>query len=165
MSLDMHLKLEGGGVTFKGESKHDKHKDEVQVLAWSWGMSQSGSFNSGSAGGGAGKANIQDISITKYIDKSSTAFIKALVTGDHMKTVTLSCSKAGGKQEDYLIIKLTEAMVTSYSTGGSGGEDMLTENISISFAQFDVEYFAQNDKGAVASAGKAGYSVLTAVAT
>lgn len=158
MSLDMHLKLEGGAITFKGESKHIKHKDEIQVLAWSWGASQSGSFGHGT-GGGAGKANVQDISITKYIDKSSTAFIKAVVTGDHIGSVVLSISKAGGKQEDYFTITLTGAMITSYSTGGSGGEDMLTENVSISFAKFDIEYFAQNDKGAVASAGKVGYSV------
>ena len=71
MALDMHLKLEGGAVKFAGESKHAKHKDEIQVLAWSWGMSQSGSFGHGT-GGGAGKANVQDISFTKYIDKSTT---------------------------------------------------------------------------------------------
>lgn len=158
MSLDMHLKITGGTVTFVGESKHTTHPNEIQVLAWSWGMSQSGSFGHGS-GGGAGKANIQDISFTKYIDKSSTSFIKALVTGAHSDTVVLAVSKAGGTQEDYLTITLTSAMVTSHSTGGSGGEDMLTENVSISFAKFDVEYFTQNDKGAVASAGKVGYSV------
>jgi len=160
----MHLKLEGGDVKFAGESKHVKHKDQIQLLAWSWGLSQSGSFGNGS-GGGAGKANVQDISFTKYVDKSTTSFIKALVTGAHMDTVTLAVSKAGGKQEDYLTIKLTSAMITSYSTGGSGGEDMLTENISISFAKFDIEYFAQNDKGAVASAGTVGYSVEEVNAT
>ena len=149
----MHLKLEGGAITFKGESKHTKHADEIQVLAWSWGASQSGSFGHG-AGGGAGKANIQDLSITKYIDKSSTALLKAVVTGDHIGTVVLSVSKAGGKQEDYFTVTLTGAMITSYSTGGSGGEDMLTENVSIGFAKFDIEYFAQDAKGAVASAGK-----------
>jgi len=164
MALDMHLKLEGGDVKFAGESKHVKHKDQIQLLAWSWGLSQSGSFGNGS-GGGAGKANVQDISFTKYVDKSTTSFIKALVTGAHMDTVTLAVSKAGGKQEDYLTIKLTSAMITSYSTGGSGGEDMLTENISISFAKFDIEYFAQNDKGAVASAGTVGYSVEEVNAT
>ena len=164
MALDIHLKLEGGSVTFTGESKHTKHKDQIQILAWSWGLSQSGSFGHGS-GGGAGKANVQDISFTKYIDKSSTAFIKALVTGAHVDTVTLFVSKAGGKQEDYLTIKLTSAMVTSYSTGGSGGEDMLTENVSLSFAKFEVEYFKQDDKGVVASAGTVAYSVETVEAT
>lgn len=164
MALDMHLKLEGGSVTFTGESKHTKHKDQVQLLAWSWGLSQSGSFGHGS-GGGAGKASVQDISFTKYLDKSSTAFIKALVTGAHVDTVTLFVSKAGGKQEDYFTIKLTSAMVTSYSTGGSGGEDMLTENVSLSFAKFDIEYFKQDDKGVVASAGTVGYSVESVEAT
>lgn len=158
MALDMHLKLEGGDVTFAGESKHEKHKDQIQLLAWSWGLSQSGSFGHGT-GGGAGKANVQDISFTKYIDKSSTAFIKALVTGSHVGTATLFVSKAGGKQEDYFTVKLTSAMVTSYSTGGSGGEDLLTENVTLSFAKFDIEYFKQDDKGSVASAGTVGYSV------
>lgn len=158
MALDMHLKLEGGDITFTGESKHSVHKDQIQLLAWSWGLSQSGSFGHGS-GGGAGKANVQDISFTKYIDKSSTAFIKGVVTGAHIGTATLFVSKAGGKQEDYFTVKLTSAMVTSYTTGGSGGEDMLTENITLSFAKFDIEYFAQNDKGVVASAGTVGYSV------
>jgi len=154
MAVDMFMKI--GDI--KGESTDKKHPNEIDVLAWSWGISNSGTTHQG-GGGGAGKANVQDISFTKYLDKSSTAFIKALVTGAHITTVTLFISKAGGKQEDYFTIKLTSAMVTSYSTGGSGGEDMLTENVSISFAKFDVEYFAQNDKGVVASAGTVGYSV------
>jgi len=154
MAVDMFIKI--GDI--KGESRDKTHKGEIDVLAWSWGMSNCGSAHQG-GGMGAGKVNVQDLSFTKYIDKSTTSFIKALVTGDHMDTVTLAVSKAGGKQEDYLTIKLTSAMVTSYSTGGSGGEDLLTENVSISFAKFDVEYFAQNDKGVVASAGTVGYSV------
>lgn len=162
MALNMHLKLEGGAVTFEGESKQTGHAGEIEVLAWSWGASQSGSFAHG-AGGGAGKANVQDLSITKYIDKSSTAFIKALVGGDHIGDVTLSISKVGNNKQtnDYWKMKLSPAMITSYSTGGSGGEDLLTENISIGFAKFEIEYFKQDDKGAVASAGKVGFSVET----
>ncbi|MEO6925496.1 MAG: type VI secretion system tube protein Hcp [Rhodanobacter sp.] len=164
MALDMHLALEGGAITYKGESKHSKHKDKIQLLAWSWGCSQSGSFGHGS-GGGSGKANVQDISFTKYLDTSTTSLIKGVVTGEHIGTATLFVSKAGGKQEDYFTIKMTSAMVTSYSTGGSGGEDMLTENITLNFAKFDIEYFAQNDKGVIASAGTVGYSVEEVLAS
>lgn len=162
MALNMHLKLEGGSVTFEGESKQAGHEKEVEVLAWSWGASQSGSFAHG-AGGAAGKVNMQDISITKYIDKSSTAFLKALVGGDHIGDVTLAISKVGnGKQNnDYWKMKLSPAMVTSYSTGGSGGEDLLTENISLGFAKFEIEYFMQDDTGAVSSAGTISYDVAT----
>ncbi|OOG55024.1 hypothetical protein B0E47_09370 [Rhodanobacter sp. B05] len=158
MALDMHLELKGGSVTYTGESKHKKHAGKIQLLAWSWGMSQSGSFGHGS-GGGAGKANIQDISVTKYLDKSSTQFMKALTTGAHADSAILYVSKAGGTQDDYLKITLTSVMITSYSTGGSGGEDMLTENISLAFAKFDIAYSTQDDKGKVSEAGTVQYSV------
>ena len=66
MAIDMILDLTG---EIQGEAQDYKHKDEIDVLAWSWGVSQSGSFHQG-LGGGAGKANFQDLSVTKYIDKS-----------------------------------------------------------------------------------------------
>lgn len=154
MALDMHLKLDGGSVKFSGDSKHKGHPNEIPILAWSWGMSQSGSFTTGGSGGGAGKANVQDISFTKYLDKSSSQFINALVTGAHIETVDLAMSKAGGDQKDFLKITLTHAMVTSYSTGGSGGEDMITENISITFGKFKFEHFGQAADGSVASTGE-----------
>jgi type VI secretion system secreted protein Hcp len=150
--------MKGGDVVYTGESKHKKHAGKIQLLAWSWGMSQSGSFGHGS-GGGAGKANIQDISVTKYLDKSSTQFMKALTTGAHADSAILYVSKAGGTQDDYLKITLTSVMITSYSTGGSGGEDMLTENISLAFAKFDIAYSTQDDKGKVSEAGTVQYSV------
>lgn len=138
MALDMHLKLEGGTVTYSGSSKHKGHPNEIPVLAWSWGMSQSGSFQAGE--GNAGKANIQDISFTKYVDKSSGQFIKAVTTGSKSDTATLTMSQAGGTQQDFIILKLTNVMVTSYSTGCSAGEDTPTENITLTFAKFSFDH-------------------------
>jgi type VI secretion system secreted protein Hcp len=48
---------------------------------------------------------------------------------------------------------MTNVLVTSLSTGGSGGEDRLTENISLNFAEVKMEYFLQNEKGVTASGG------------
>jgi len=76
MAVDMFLALDG----IKGESADSKHKGEIDVLAWSWGLSNTGTFHHG-AGGGAGKANFQDISITKYIDKGSTDLIYSCASG------------------------------------------------------------------------------------
>ena len=58
MAVDMFLKLDD----VKGESRDNKHKDEIDVLAWSWGVSQSGTMHTG-GGGGAGKVNVQDLSL------------------------------------------------------------------------------------------------------
>ena len=143
MAIDMYLKM----GDLKGESQVKGFEDQIQVLAWSWGMSQSGTTHT-RTGGGAGKVNVQDLSFTHYLDSSSPNLMKACCTGQHFDDATLTMRKAGGTPLDYLVIKLTEIIVTSVSTGGSGGEDLLTENVSLNFAQFQVDYQPQDAKGA-----------------
>lgn len=151
MAIDMFLNM---GANIKGETQDSAQKaaGDIDVLAWSWGMSQSGSTHVG-GGAGAGKANFQDLSLTKYIDKSSTALMIALAKGSHIPVCKLLVRKAGEGQQKYLEITLTKVIVTSVSTGGSGGEDRLTENVTLNFAEVKVEYFLQNDKGVTASGG------------
>jgi type VI secretion system secreted protein Hcp len=142
------------GANIKGETQDSAQKaaGDVDVLAWSWGASNSGSFHAG-GGGGAGKANFQDISFTKYLDKASPALLIALAKGTHIPTAKLLVRKAGEGQQKYLEITMTKVLVTSISTGGSGGEDRLTENVTLNFAEVKFEYFLQNEKGATASGG------------
>ena len=85
-------------------------------------------------GAGAGKVNVQDMSFTKYIDSASTALMLACMTGAHYNKANLVVRKAGTTPLEYLKIEMTEVLIASVSTGGSGGEDRLTENISINFA-------------------------------
>lgn len=149
MAFDMAIKFEGGN-TADGESK--SFKDQIDILSWSWGMSNSGTMHT-STGGGAGKVNVQDLSFTKWVDKASPKLQLACCDGTHYDKATLTCRKAGGKQEDYLVVEMEEVIVTSVSTGGSGGEDRLTENVSINFAKVKLEYSTQDAKGKVAKAG------------
>jgi len=142
MAVDMFLKIEG----IKGESLDHKHKDEIDVLAWSWGASQSGTMHVG-GGGGAGKANFQDVSVTKWVDKSSHALLKAVSVGQHVKSALLTVRKAGEKPLEYIKMELKECLISSVSTGGSGGEDRLTENITINFGNFAFEYTPQKEDG------------------
>ncbi|QIE43464.1 Hcp family type VI secretion system effector [Meridianimarinicoccus aquatilis] len=143
MAVDMFLDIEG---EISGEAQDSEHKGTIDVLAWSWGMSQSGSFHVG-GGGGAGKVNIQDISITKWVDKSSPVLMKYCSNGDHFDSAKLIVRKAGKTPLEYIVIEMTKVMVTSVSTGGSGGEDKLTENISLNFSDVKVTYVPQMDDG------------------
>jgi len=59
----------------------------------------------------------------------------------------LTVRKAGENPVEYLKIKLTEVLVSSVSTGGSGGEDRLTENVTLNFAKVAVDYTGQDEKG------------------
>jgi type VI secretion system secreted protein Hcp len=106
-------------------------------------------------GGGSGKANFQDISVTKYIDSGSHALMLGCATGEHFDKAVLTVRKAGKTQQKYITITMDEVMITSVNTGGSGGEDRLTENLSLNFAKVKFEYFQQDDKGVVSSTAKA----------
>lgn len=143
MAVDMFLDITG---EIKGEAQDKEHKDTIDVLAWSWGMSQSGSFHVG-GGGGAGKANFQDISVTKWVDSASPVLMKYCSNGDHFDSAKLYVRKAGKTPVEYIVIEMTKVMITSVSTGGSGGEDKLTENISLNFREVKVTYTPQNEKG------------------
>lgn len=144
MAVDMFIKI--GDI--KGEAEDTvKHGGEIDVLAWSWGASNSGTTHMG-GGGGSGKVNVQDISFTKYIDSASNALLKSVCEGTHHDDATLTVRKAGGTPVEYIVIKMEEVMVTSVSTGGSGGEDRLTENVTLNFAKFSFKYQPQDKKGA-----------------
>lgn len=142
MAVDMFLELD----KIKGESRDSKHKGDIDILSWSWGLSQSSSAHV-AAGAGVGKANFQDISITKYVDKASVTLMEHVATGDHIDKAKLVVRKAGGKPLEYIIIDLKKVFVASYSTGGSGGEDLLTENITLNFAEVKVTYVPQKADG------------------
>ena len=143
MAVDMFIKIAG----IEGEAKDHAHENEIDVLAWSWGMSQSGSFHVG-GGGGSGKVNIQDISFTKWVDKSSANLMMACSKGTHIGDAQVYVRKAGDKPLEYITIEMKKVMVTSVSTGGSGGEDRLTENVTLNFAHVQMTYKGQDDKGA-----------------
>jgi type VI secretion system secreted protein Hcp len=142
MAVDMFMKITG----IDGESIDKTHKGEIEVLAWAWGASQTGTLHT-ATGGGAGKANFQDISFTKYIDKGSPVLLTKLATGAHLNQATLVVRKAGGSPLEYLKLSMHGVLVTSIAAGGSGGEDRLTENVTLNFAKFDYEYVQQQPDG------------------
>lgn len=148
MAVNMHLKVVGPAVN--GESKVKGYEDQIQILAWSWGLSQTGTTHHGS-GGGAGKVNVQDLSFTHYVDTSSPVLIQACCKGTHYGTMTLSMNKAGGDSSlPYMVLEMKDVIVTSVSGGGSSGDDQQTENVTLNFASFKVSYQKQDNKGAKA---------------
>jgi type VI secretion system secreted protein Hcp len=142
MAVDIFMKIDD----IKGESVDKTHAGEIQVLAWSWGITQSGTTHNG-PGGGAGKANVQDLSFTKYVDAATPNLIKFACNGKHFKTALLTVRKAGEHPLEYVKIKLSDIIISSISTGGSGGEDRLTEHCSLNFGSFEVAYTPQKADG------------------
>jgi type VI secretion system secreted protein Hcp len=142
MAVDMVLDL-GGDIA--GESKKKGYEGKIDILSWSWGIANSGSFHNG-GGGGTGKADFHDLKIKKYVDLASPTLMLYCANGKHFAKAKLVVRKAGENPLEYLIIELEKVLVSGYSTDGSG-EDRLTEDVDLNFAQVKVTYWSQNDKG------------------
>ncbi len=144
MASDIFAKIDG----IKGESRDSKHKDEVEVLSWSWGVTQSGPTGAG-GGAGQGKASFHDFDFTHHIDKASPLLLKACATGQHVKDATITVRKAGKGQQEFLVIKLSDILVTSVSESGAGDGAGTAEAVSLHASKVDLEYRAQKPDGSL----------------
>jgi type VI secretion system secreted protein Hcp len=142
MASDIFAKL--GDI--KGESIDDKHKDEIEVLSYSWGVTNAGSMGHGT-GGGEGKATFHDLSFVHNVDKASPVLMQACATGTHLKEATITHRKAGKGQQEYLVVKMNDVIITGVTHGGSS--DGHSENVSLSFAKVNVEYKPQKPDGSL----------------
>lgn len=152
---DYFLKIEG----IEGESTDAKHKNEIEVLSWSWGETNAGAHVGGSSGGGAGKVHMQDFSFTMSANKSSPKLMLYCATGTHIKEASLTCRKAGGEQQEYLILKFTDALVSSFQSGGSTGDIIPVDQVSLNFSKIEYEYKPQKADGSLDAPVKVGYDV------
>jgi type VI secretion system secreted protein Hcp len=154
LAVDYFLKIDG----VPGESTDNKHKNEIDVVAFSWGATNHPGLAYG-GGGGAGKAQIQDFHFTMRVNKASPRLLLACIKGQHLKMATLTARKAGKAQQEYLIYKFTEVTVSSYQTGGSSGDVIPMDSISLAFSKFEVEYKPEKADGSLDQAIKAGWDL------
>jgi type VI secretion system secreted protein Hcp len=157
MSIDMFLKLDG----IKGESRDAKHKEEIDIDGFSFGVSQIG-LGGRSGGSGAGKAEFSDVTIHKRSDKASPVLMMNCATGEHIKEGLITVRKAGGGKQggqEYYKIKLTDILISSFQNSGDAQSDVPMETISLNFATVTFSYQPQNDDGTLGGAVSGGYDV------
>ena len=143
MAVDIFAKL--GDI--KGESTDSKHKDEIEVLSYSWGVTQTGNIGTG-GGGGAGRATFQDLAIVHKFDKASPKLLEACATGQHLKEATITFRKAGKRQQDFLIIKMNDVIITGMVQGAPSNEAG-SETVNLKFAKVDWEFKPQKADGSL----------------
>ncbi len=154
MAVDMFIKIKD----IDGESQDAKHKDEIDVLAWSWGLTNPGSPG---AGAGRGKANFQDLTVTKFIDKATPDLILACASGKHIEEATLAVRRSGGEKQqlDYIVVKMTEVRVTSVQQLSAGGEAEPVEDVSFNFTKFTYTYTPQDPRGGPGESETIGWDI------
>ncbi len=145
MAFDCFLKIDG----VDGESTDDKHKDWIEVLSYSLGVSQSASGAASSGGGrSAERCDHADFSVVKTLDKASPKLALYCCNGTHIKEVTVELCRAAGDKQKYMEYKMTEVIVASARPGGSsqGGEALPLEEVSFNYGKIEWTYTETDHK-------------------
>ena len=149
MPFDAFLKITISANNFlKGESTDDKHKDEIEVLSFSWGVAQQTAQGQG-PGAAGGRTEVQDFSIVKNYDAASPRLFVAACTGQHLQSALFTVRKAGENPLEFLKVTLSDVLVSSVTPAGSaaGAPSVPLETVSFNFAKIDIHYTPQNEKG------------------
>lgn len=142
---DMFLKVTGAKHgPIKGETQDEKHKEEIEVLRWTWGIT--GQYSGPQA---TGKSKMHDLKIFKRIDRASTALMQAMRENEEIKEAILTVRKAGESPLEFLKVKIRRGRITAFTVeaGDLGGGSELLEQISFAFNEIEVEYTAQGKDG------------------
>jgi type VI secretion system secreted protein Hcp len=148
------LKIDG----IAGESLDAKHKGEIELESFSWGETQLGAAT-GSGGAGAGKVQMHDFHFVARMSKASPQLLLACASGQHLKSAVLTGRRTGKDQQEFLVIKFADLLISSYQTGGVADQAFPTDQVSFNFAQISVDYRAARPDGTLDAAVHAGWDV------
>jgi type VI secretion system secreted protein Hcp len=139
-----------------GESQNPRHRGEIEVESFSWSETY---LASAAGAGGTGKVHVQDLHITKQIDKASPLLMLAAASGRHLTSAVLAAQRPGKEPLDYLTISLGGVMVNSYQTGAAAGQPTPADQVSFSFRQIEIVYRSQLPDGSLDTPVTAGWDV------
>ena len=155
MAIDCNLKIDG----VDGESAHKDHKGEIQVLSWSWGVSQP-STNGVGGGAGKGKASPASLKWTHAYDKASPVLAKQCASGKHFPTAVLTVRKAGEGQQDFLKVTMKKVLITGVAPGANAAGDV-SETVTMDYDDIEFEYKEQKPDGSLGGSVKFGWDVTS----
>lgn len=154
MSTDTHIKFDG----VEGEATHVDHKGEIEVLSWSWGVSNPTALAGG--GSGKGKANPGEFNFVHQYDKASPVLAKQCASGKHFGSVIVTARKSGEGQKDFFKVTMKEVFVASVQPAGSSGGD-IHESVSLSYKEIEFAYKPQDAKGGLGGEVKFGWDTAS----
>lgn len=160
MAFDCFLKIDG----VPGESTDHKHKEWIEILSYSHGVSQPGSGSASSGGArSAERVDHQDFSVVKVLDKASPKLNLYCCTGKHIGTVKMELCRATGDKQKYMEYTMNDVIVSSVRPGGSaqGGEALPLEEVAFNYGKIEWVYTETDHKtGASKGDVKSNWSVV-----
>jgi type VI secretion system secreted protein Hcp len=156
MPVRFFLELDG----IQGESTDAKHPGAIELDSFGFGLAQQ-VVTSGSGGSSAGKASFHDLHFVALTSKASPKLFLACASGQHVADAVLTCRRAGGAQQEFLVVGLTDVLVTSYELEGEEDDVAPIDRVTLHYGTIQIEYRAQKADGSLQQPVKAGWNLVT----
>ena len=153
--MAVFLKLDG----IEGESQDRRHAKEIDVMAWSLGVTNTASAHAG-GGGGSGRASFTDLAVTKVVDKATPVLMLAAAAGRHLRTAKLTVTSGGPRPVEYLVVDLEDVLVTSCLLADTAEPDRPVENVALAYGKIHVAYTQQAPSGGVGAVAEMSWDVV-----
>lgn len=154
MAVNAYLYVDGV------EGPSTSRTGSIDVLSFSWGVSQTSTYGSGASGkeAKAGRADFSNLSIMKVLDKTTPLLVDHCASGNILSKVYILYDKpVGDKQQPYFRVWLKDALITSVQLSGSNENP--TESVSFAFQGVEIAYAPEKDDGSLDGAISKGYDL------
>lgn len=138
--VDYFLKIDG----ILGESHDAKHKDEIELLSFSWGATNAAQV---ATGRGGGRVTFQDFEFSKVFDKASPQIFLKCINGQHITSMTLSARKASTSEvanRDFLKIVFSNVLISFYKEQEPNRDQFTSEAVGALFQKMSLTFIPTN---------------------
>jgi len=145
-----------------GECQLQGYANKITILSFNHGMTQPMTMDPTNQARTVGRCNVQDVSVTKMLDKSSVDIINAMCVSKNLGKTTLHILKAVGDtaegQKEAMKYEMEDTMISSYSIGAGGGGEP-TETFTLNFTKITWTYQPQEESGALSGNATTNWSL------
>ena len=128
------------GEDIAGSSTDGGQADKIVVQSFSMGGSNpTSSTRADGEGGTVGRVSLNDMSISKEVDKATPTIFSYMCQGKNLETVTLFVYKASASGEDVEFLKYTMTKVIISSHNISGSDGVASESLSLNYGTIVIQ--------------------------
>jgi type VI secretion system secreted protein Hcp len=150
MAITFFLRIEG--IDGEAATAEPPYHNTIEVKSWNWGATGVTLTRPGPGTASAGKPAVQGLTCTKWVDRATPKIYESLLQGKHIPQSVLSCVRSVGpartaKYDRFLVLTMSDCVISSALTGSDSGEERLTESVTLLFSKIQLDYYYRDPSG------------------
>ncbi|HWV99911.1 MAG TPA: type VI secretion system tube protein Hcp [Candidatus Acidoferrum sp.] len=123
----------------KGDARPKSHENEIEIVSWSWGQTQSVFPSEARKSGGS--VSMRDLQFTAVTGAASSQLLLHCAAAKRLKSAILTCEQdRGNTRHKYLTVTLSNVVISSFDIEGSSGADLPLDRVTLKFTKLEFAF-------------------------